>query len=76
LIEAFLTGHTAIKSRSGHAEADCDLGDRDVGAFEQRANRLDLFWGELRRAPSFTAASARGFQASDGPLTDKIAFEP
>ena len=50
--------YDAIEVGSGYVEACCDLGDGDVGGFEQSADGLALFGGQLRGAAAFAVASA------------------
>ena len=60
----------SVEGGTGDAEAGGDLGNRDVGRFQQGADGLDLFGRQLGRAATFATAGTSGRKASNGSLAD------
>ena len=66
---------SSVERETGDAEAGGNLGDRDVGSFEQGADSLDLFGREFGRAATLAAAGTSGRKAGNSSFADKVAFE-
>src|SRR5260370_18899941 len=54
-----------VKSRAGDTESGGDLGNGDIGRFQQGADGLYFFRGELGGTAAFATARTRSFETGD-----------